>query len=84
MGLGSVRLAYTFSICITLVASALHPCRLDYTFRRTESTKILAMESAPRAAEGLPFRVDLRGGRAYGDAKKQRSAPIPGARAEPP
>jgi hypothetical protein len=63
MGLGSVRLHYTFGICITLLASALHLCRLDYTFRRTESTKILGMNTVPRAVEGLRFHVDSRGGR---------------------
>src|SRR3984893_5129601 len=78
MGLGSVRLHYTFSICITLVASALHPCRLDYTFRGTESTKILGMKTAPGAAEGLRFRVDLRGGREYGARKETAERANPG------
>src|SRR5467141_96056 len=63
-------MALDLCVCITLLASTLHLCRLHYTFRRTESTKILGMKSASGAAEGLRFRIDLRGGRGYGARKE--------------
>jgi len=39
------------------------------------------MKTVPGAAEGLRFRVDLRGGRGTVHAKKQRRSLISGARA---